>query len=70
LANYFLFTDGQDYFSIFENSDPNDAWTLYGATLGEPLGARYQVGPTWRRDYQYGYVIVDPAAKIGTIVPQ
>jgi hypothetical protein len=68
LANYFLFTDGEDFFSLFENSAPNDDWTLYGSTLGEPLGPRYQTGGVWRRDYQYGYVTVDPAAKIGTIV--
>ena len=48
---------------------PNDSWMLYGATLGEPLGARYQIGQTWRRDYQYGYVTVDPAARTGVIVP-
>ena len=70
LANYFLFTDGQDYFSTFENSDPDDSWMLYGATLGEPLAARYQVGQIWRRDYRYGYVTVDPEAKIGAIVSQ
>jgi hypothetical protein len=67
LANYFLFTNGQDYFSIFDNADPDDSWSLYGSTLGEPVGARYQVGSTWRRDFQYGYVVVDPGAKTATI---
>ncbi len=70
LANYYLFTDGQDYFSIFDNADPDDNWALYGSTLGEPLGPRYQSGGQWRRDFQYGYVTVNPAAKTGAIVLQ
>jgi hypothetical protein len=70
LANFFLFTDGQDYFAIFDNADPNDDWTRYGSTLGEPLGGRYQVAGTWRRDFEHGYVTVDPAAKVGSIVMQ
>jgi hypothetical protein len=70
LANYFLFTDGNDYFSIFDNADPDDSWMLYGSTLGDPLGHRYQTGGIWRRDFKHGYVTVDPAAKMGQIVPQ
>jgi hypothetical protein len=70
LANYFLLTDGEDYFSIFDNADPDDSWMLYGSTLGEPLGARYQLAGVWRRDFEYGYVVVDPAAKVGQVVPQ
>ena len=38
--------------------DPwNPAWTT---DIGTPLGARYQVGAAWRRDYSAGTVIVDP----------
>ncbi len=68
LANYFLFTDGQDYFSTFDQSDPDDDWTRYGSTLGQPLGPRYQFEGLWRRDFEYGYVTVDPAIKSGLIV--
>jgi len=68
LANYFLFTNGQDYFALFDDADPDDDWTRYGSTLGEPLGSRYQSGGMWRRDFEFGYVTVDPAAKIGAIV--
>jgi hypothetical protein len=70
LANFFLFTDGGDYFSIFDNSDPDDSWMLYGSTLGEPLGGRYQTDGVWRRNFEYGYVIVDPAVKFGQIAKQ
>lgn len=36
----------------------NDA--NYKHWLGEPLGLAYQVGTIWRRDFQYGIVLVNP----------
>jgi hypothetical protein len=47
-------------FNPRDNVDPwNPAWTT---NVGTPLGARYQVGVGWRRDYSAGTALVNPNA--------
>ena len=60
LANYLLFSDGTDFYSTFWEALPDQDWTPYSINLGAALGARYQVGSSWRRDFTGGYVIVNP----------
>lgn len=74
LASYLLVeTSGDAYFRYAGTTD-NDylaAWQFsnYSAALGNPTSGRYAVGVTWRRDFEGGYVIVDPttAAQTGQI---
>lgn len=40
----------------------------YDVTLGEPLGPRYRTGSAWRRDFNCGYVVVDPSERTADIV--
>ena len=62
-GTYLLVWDGSGGGFAYEHEpadslDPwNPAWTT---DIGTPLGARYQVGAAWRRDYSAGTVIVDP----------
>jgi hypothetical protein len=48
-----------------EASDPySPAWT---ADVGNPTGARYQVGAAWRRDFTGGTVVVNPSTATTTV---
>jgi len=49
-----------------------EAWLYsnYNLDLGIPLGARYQSGTQWCRDYSKGKVCVDPAAHTSSITTQ
>jgi hypothetical protein len=44
-------SDGYREISLFEN---------YFLDLGEPLGPRYKKGFAWRRDFNNGYILVNP----------
>jgi Hypothetical glycosyl hydrolase family 15 len=54
----------------FEPTDPEQqdpyraAWT---ADLGAPLGARFRVGLSWRRDFAGGVVVVNPSTTQQTV---
>jgi hypothetical protein len=64
-ASFLLDWDGGPSALMFEPSDPEQqdpysgAWTQ---DIGTPLGARYQVGSVWRRNYSGGTVVVNPSA--------
>ncbi len=68
-ASYLLVSNGTASFRYSNSSVYNQVWLYdnYNAPLGTPLGARYQSGTTWRRDFTNGYVIVDPANHTATI---
>ncbi len=72
LASYLLIADGRHaFFRYAERGDyaifPHDP--LLDTSLGIPKGARYrQDDGTWRRDFEYGYVIADPVTRTGQIV--
>jgi hypothetical protein len=74
LASFLLISDGENGYFRYMSGDSRQAlltlWTYpnYEIALGAALGSREQVGATWRRDFQCGYVEVDPAARRGAIV--
>jgi len=63
LASFLLVNNGKAYFRYSSDSAYRDLWWYpqFEIDLGQPLGPRYAEGDNWRRDFQYGYVIVDPA---------
>jgi Hypothetical glycosyl hydrolase family 15 len=70
-ANFLLFDDpAADGALIYEFSDPeaqdpySGAWT---ADIGSPLGARFQVGVAWRRNFSGGTVVVNPTSSTVTV---
>ncbi len=68
-ASYLLISNGKVAFRYGNDSAYSQVWLYnnYSAQLGSPLGARYQTGTTWRRDFTNGYVIVDPTNHTATI---
>lgn len=62
---------GESWFRTTNNNGSYDEmWEFENdaALLGNPLGSRYiRTGTTWRRDFQNGYVEVDPVAQTSTI---
>jgi len=70
-ANFLLF-DQPAYGGalVFELTDPeaqdpySSAWT---ADVGTPLGARFKVGPAWRRNFTDGTVLVNPTSSTVTV---
>jgi hypothetical protein len=70
-ASYLLITNNSKAYFRYANAAKYGEWwqyDTYNATLGAPLGRRYQVGTSWRRDFQCGYVTVDPTTRTGKIV--
>jgi hypothetical protein len=72
-GSYLLVTNLERSFFRYvsnENSvDFSSFWLFpnYEFNLGQPLGDRYRVGLDWRRDFQCGYVIVQPAQQTAEI---
>ena len=55
---------------LFEPSDPEaqDPYaTQWTADIGQPTGARFQVGAAWRRNYSGGTVLVNPSTSPVTV---
>jgi hypothetical protein len=73
LASYLTVSaGGQTFFRYVSNqsgAEYTEFWTYpnYGVQLGAPLGPRYRTGVTWRRDFQCGYVSVNPSQQTGQI---
>lgn len=73
LSSYLLIADGGDaYFRYASNTNGHEyasfwLYPNYNVQLGSPTSARYTTGSLWRRDFDCGYVTVDPAARIGKI---
>jgi hypothetical protein len=73
LSSYLLITDGADaYFRYVSDTNAHEYTSFwlypnYNVELGNPVGPRYLSGSVWRRDFDCGYVTVDPAAKTGKI---
>lgn len=61
-ASYLLVSNGYASFRYTDSSIYKEVWLYdnYKVQLGTPLGARYQTGTAWRRDFTNGSVIVDP----------
>ncbi len=69
LASYLLVSDGLAYFRYTNHSTYEEIWTFANqdVDLGAALGAYYQDGQNWRRDFSSGSVLVDPAAQTASI---
>jgi len=61
-ASFLLIQQGKAYFRYAGGDAYNSVWLYenYQYDLGEPLGARYRDGETWRRDFTHGSVTVNP----------
>ena len=74
LASYLLISDGEHAFFRYMSDESKQAlvtlWTYpnYEIRLGAALGPRTKSGATWRREFQCGYVEVNPTSRLGTIV--
>jgi hypothetical protein len=68
-ASYLLISNGKAAFRYSNASIYREIWMYdnYKLQLGSPLGPRYKTGSSWRRDFQKGYVIVDPVKHTATI---
>jgi len=73
LSSYLLIANGGDsYFRYASNTNAHEyssfwQYPNYDVELGNPKGARYATGTSWRRDFECGYVSVDPTARTSTI---
>lgn len=69
LASYLLVADAKTYYRYGATYSQVWDYPSYDLTLGNPLGVRRLVSSTkWRRDFQYGYVEVDPTAQTASII--
>ncbi len=62
LGSYLLITNGNASFRYANADSYLQAWVYadYDLKLGNPLGPRYLDGNAWRRDFENGYVRVNP----------
>ncbi len=69
LASYLLVSNGLAYFRYTNQNNYEEIWSYANQKLdlGRPLGARYQVGQSWRRDFSKASVSVDPIARTASI---
>lgn len=69
-ASYLLITQGKALFRYAHYNNYAEAWLYdnYHANLGNPLGMRYRNGNEWRRDFENGYVVVNPSKHTAEIV--
>jgi hypothetical protein len=72
LGSYLLVTNmGPAYFRYAQAARYKEWWTYpnYDLQLGQPSGARFKLADgRWRRNFNCGYVIVNPAAATANIV--
>ena len=70
-ANFLLFDEpASNSALVFELSDPEaqDPYTAsWTADVGTPVGARFQVGSAWRRNFTGGTVLVNPTGATVTV---
>ena len=70
-ANFLLFDQPSNHGALmFEASDPEaqDPYTAsWTADVGTPVGARFQVGSAWRRNFTDGTVLVNPTGATVTV---
>ena len=56
LGSFLLVADQRAYFRYTDDATYEQAWLYddYRASLGSPIGGRYQANGLWRRDFQCG----------------
>ena len=62
LAAYFLVSTGGDWLGNDLGGRPDDWWSGYDVSLGDPLGPRYVWSGVLRRDFGLGVALVNPPA--------
>ncbi len=69
-ASYLLLANSNVYFRYTHSDSYREWWTYenYELNLGAPLGDRYEENGVWRRDFQNGYLIVNPQQRQAEIV--
>jgi hypothetical protein len=69
-ASYLLLANGNAYFRYTHSDSYREWWTYenYELNLGAPLSDRYEENGGWRREFQNGYVIVNPQKRHAEIV--
>ncbi|MDR3575812.1 MAG: putative glycoside hydrolase [Anaerolineaceae bacterium] len=69
LASYLLVSNGLAYFRYTNQNAYDEIWNYANqkTDLGQPLGQRYPVNQSWRRDFARGTVIVDPWTRTASI---
>jgi len=60
LAAYFLVSTGGDWLGTDLGGRPDDWWSGYDVSLGDPLGPRYVWSGLLRRDFGLGVALVNP----------
>jgi hypothetical protein len=61
-ASYLLIANGNAYFRYTHSESYRELWLYenYNLDPGKPLGDRYEDKGGWRRDFENGYVTVNP----------
>ncbi|RJP46344.1 MAG: hypothetical protein C4583_19025 [Anaerolineaceae bacterium] len=61
-ASYLLVNHGRAAFRYANSNNYREVWyySKYDFELGRPLGPRYPDGDAWRREYEFGSVMVNP----------
>ena len=69
-ASYLLLANSNAYFRYTHSDSYREWWTYenYELDLGTPLRDRYEEDGSWRRDFQNGYVIVNPQKRQAEIL--
>ena len=62
LASFLLVNNGRAFYRYSNNESYRELWWYpqFETDLGQPLGSRYPENKQWRRDFEKGYVLVDP----------
>lgn len=68
-ASYLLVKSEQVSFRYANDQSYGQVWLYnnYQVNLGAPLGLRYRQGLVWRRNFENGYVLVNPISHAATI---
>jgi len=61
-VSYLLVNNGNAAFRYASSDDYRSVWLYpnYDMDLGLPLGPRYRINKEWRRDFENGYIMIDP----------
>jgi hypothetical protein len=68
LATYFLTNAGNDGLGNGPGGTPNGWWSAYGTFLGAAHGPRYAWQGVLRRDFDSGFVLVNPPGSLSTVL--
>lgn len=68
-SSYLLVNNGKAFFRYGNSQNYSESWLYedYSVKLGKALGPRFQNGDEWRRNFENGYVIVNPKAHTSSI---